>query len=128
MTQLLAPLLVVSAVSVALGWLPYLRLRNQLIRNGKVLGEVRTSVDESNRSLAEYIRSRNVKTTAHEMQQEKVQTDVRLLEEKYRALETSTREQKATLDSIRNQLREANMRGKELERYALTYLIVRKNI
>jgi hypothetical protein len=113
--QLLAPLVVVSAVSVALGLLPYLRVRHYLVRHGRVLERV----DDGNRRLAEYIRSRDVNTTAYRMQQHKSQSDVHLrleqIEDKYQRLETVSREQATALDSIRNQLEEANARGRELE-------------
>lgn len=114
-TQLLTPLLVVSVVSVALGLLPYLRVRHHLVRHGRILERM----DGGNRRLAEYIRSRDVNTTAYRMQQHKSQSDVHLrleqIEEKYQHLETVSREQATALDSIRNQLEEANARGKDLE-------------
>ena len=114
-TQLLAPLLVVSAVSVAFGLLPYLRVRHHLVRHGRILERV----DDGNRRLAEYIRSRDVNTTAYRVQQHKSQSDAHLrleqIEDKYRRLETVSGEQATALDSIRNQLEEANAREKELE-------------
>jgi hypothetical protein len=113
--QLLAPLVVVSAVSVALGLLPYLRVRHHLVRNGRILERV----DDGNRRLLELIRSRDVNMTAYRMQEHKSQSDMRLrleqIENKYRHLDTVSREQATALDSIRNQLEEANTRGKELE-------------
>jgi hypothetical protein len=114
-TRLLVPLVVVSAFSVTLGLLPYLRVRHHLVRHGRILERV----DAGNRRLAEIIRSRDVNMTASRMQEHKSQSNMRLkleqMEDKYRCLETVSREQATVLDSIRNQLEEANAREKELE-------------
>lgn len=119
-TRLLPPLLVISAVSVALGLLPYLHMRQHITRQGRILAEIRTSVDETNKSFAEYIRSRGVVTAARRLHEQEFHSEiyskVNLLEDKCHRLETLSREQGDALAVARKQLEEANARGHELEK------------
>jgi hypothetical protein len=119
--SVLPPLMVISAVSVALGLLPYIRLRRHLLHHTQNLNEIRSAVHLGNRQLADFIRAGEASTAAYRLreQQQHAEFQVRLqtLEQKYQSADANVRAQKETIRSLEDGLVESQARAQALERY-----------
>ncbi|PVG03611.1 hypothetical protein CPB86DRAFT_748946 [Serendipita vermifera] len=118
--SVLPPLMVISAVSVALGLLPYIRLRRHILHQTQNLNEIRSAIHLGNRQLADFIRAGEATTAAHRLreQQQHAEFQVRLqgLEQKYQSAYANVKAQEDTIRSLEGGLVESNAKAQALER------------